>query len=566
MSGAKETPRQKMIGMMYLVLTALLALNVAVDVLDAFKTVNEGLENTYTSVNKKIDDYYYTFEQQYNKNPEKTADVWKKAQDIRTKTDEFINFIEKDIKIAMLLANEGGITEEELLNPKNEEDVIIINPEEIDLTKNRRVFHKMNLNNISGRDKSDNVMYFMLDEGLGQATVLRKKIEEYRKYIIETVESIATIKGYDNHVGLHTEDGIYFDKDGNPQTWQQHNFDHVIAPAAFSIINEIVAEVQTTEFDAISALFKSIGASDFKFNTLEAKVFPKTTYVLKGQNYEADVFIVASDDTREFDAKYARGVKDFSKASANAIQKISSKNGVIKLNIPANAEGEQTIAGVVEMKDPVTGELKPYPFQSSYTVAPPSANVNPTKMNVMYRGLENPISVSAPGFTADQLEITVTNGEKIKGANGELLIKPGDDGFITTVIVSTTVDNKKVVLGSHDFRLKRVPDPMPQLGGKTSGKFKKAELQDATGFFVVMGEDFDFEGYRFEVVSYDVMTQVSGDTRTSRNNRGRLFSNEVKEIFKNARIGQRIYIENIMVKEPDGKERLLETPISIEVN
>ena len=70
MSGAKETPRQKMIGMMYLVLTALLALNVSVEVLDAFSTVNEGLENTTVNIANKIDDYYDTFEQQYNKQPE----------------------------------------------------------------------------------------------------------------------------------------------------------------------------------------------------------------------------------------------------------------------------------------------------------------------------------------------------------------------------------------------------------------------------------------------------------------------------------------------------------------
>ena len=213
MSGAKETPRQKMIGMMYLVLTALLALNVSVDVLNAFKTVNEGLENTYYSVDRKISDYYETFEQQYNKQPEKTAEVWKKAQEIRTKTDEIINFIEKDIKLALLLENQGGISEEELINPKSEDDAIILNPEQTDLTKNRRVFHKIDLNNIKGKDKHDCVANFMLIQD--NATVLRNKIQEYRDYIINTVESTGVVKDYDDNVGLRTEDGLYFDKDGH---------------------------------------------------------------------------------------------------------------------------------------------------------------------------------------------------------------------------------------------------------------------------------------------------------------------------------------------------------------
>ena len=91
MAGGKETPRQKMISMMYLVLTALLALNVSVDILDAFAIVNDGLESSNASVDKKIKDYYTTFEQQYDKQPDKVGEYWSKAQEIRTKTDEIIN-------------------------------------------------------------------------------------------------------------------------------------------------------------------------------------------------------------------------------------------------------------------------------------------------------------------------------------------------------------------------------------------------------------------------------------------------------------------------------------------
>ena len=297
MSGGKETPRQKMIGMMYLVLTALLALNVSADILNAFATVNDGLENTYQSVDKKIEDYYNTFEQQYNKQPEKTAEVWQKAQDIRSKTDEIINFIEKDIKIGLLLLNEGATTEADLLN-REPENALILNPDEIDITKNRRVFHKISLDKVGSKEQYNNPTNFFIEQG--NATTFRNKIEEYRQYIIDVVESTGLISNYESSVGLVT-DAEYKDKEGNPENWEMHNFHHVITPAVISIINEIVTEVQTTEYDAITELYKSIGASDFKFNTLEAKVFPKTTYVLKGQDYEADVFIVASDDTKEFD-------------------------------------------------------------------------------------------------------------------------------------------------------------------------------------------------------------------------------------------------------------------------
>ena len=102
MAGFKETPRQKMISMMYLVLTALLALNVSVDILDAFAIVNDGLEVSNASVERKIEDYYRTFQQQYDRQQEKVAPYWEKAQDIRKHTDEIINFIEKEIKLPLV--------------------------------------------------------------------------------------------------------------------------------------------------------------------------------------------------------------------------------------------------------------------------------------------------------------------------------------------------------------------------------------------------------------------------------------------------------------------------------
>ena len=549
MSGAKETPRQKMIGMMYLVLTALLALNVSVEVLDAFSTVNEGLENTTVNIANKIDDYYDTFEQQYNKQPEKTEKYWKRAQEIRTKTDELVNYIEKDIKLELLKICNGVKDEAELYNPEKEEDIIILNPEEADLSKNRRIFHRINFENLGLKDQHDPVTSFMIT--YGNATNLRSKIDEYRKYIVEAMEAEG-ISNYNDNVALKT-DGTFKTSKGEEINWEYKNFNHVIVPAAFSVINEIIAEIQTTEYDAIAELFKSIGASDFKFNTLEAKVFPKTTYVLKGQDYEADVFIVASDDTKEFDARYARGVKELSKANENAISKVSSQKGIVKIKIPATTIGEQTIAGEIEMKDPVTGEIKPYPFQTSFTVAPPSANVTPTKMNVMYRGLENPISISAPGFTADQINVSVTNGELIK-KNGEYFVKPGKDKNITTVTVSTTIDGKKVILDNCDFRLKLTPDPKPVLNGKAQGSFTKEEVLAAGGFTLTM-PDFDFEGYRSQVVSYNASALIAGTMKQVNNVKGDRFTKEVENLIKNTK---RFYIENIRVRTPDGEERQLD--------
>lgn len=559
MAGGKETPRQKMISMMYLVLTALLALNVSVDILDAFAIVNDGLESSNASVDKKIKDYYTTFEQQYDKQPDKVGEYWSKAQEIRTKTDEIINYIETEIKVPLVEVTEGT-TLEEILNPKDTEAALLRNKEKTDASKNRRVSYEFNLKNISAKDKYDAPTNFMINENHG--TELREKLEEYRQYIITTLQS-SGIHNYSEKVGLRT-DGDYYDANNNKLSWEQKNFYHVILAADIAILNKIIGEIQTTEFDAVSELFKRIGAADYKFNALEARVIPKSTYIMTGQEYEADIFIAAYDTTNKFDVKYAKGIKDFSKANANAVQKMSSKDGVVNLKFIPTGEGEQTYAGIIEMKDPETGEVVPYPFQSSYTVAPPSVTVAPTQMMIFYQGLKNPISVSAPGVSNDKIEVTITKGKIEKGSQpGLYMVEVPSNEKTTTITATAIMDGKKVVLGSYDFRIKRVPNPEAKIAGRSSGKVAKDELQASGGIIPDMG-DFEFGDYQYNIISYTLATIVGGDYKTSGTIRGGRFNQEVNDMIRSAKHGQKLFFENIQAKGPDGVTRTL-NPINIEI-
>lgn len=559
MAGGKETPRQKMISMMYLVLTALLALNVSVDILDAFAIVNDGIESSNASVENKIKDYYITFEQQYEKQPEKAGDYWNKAQEIRVKTDEIINYIESEIKVPLVLVTED-ITKDELFNPKDAKKAILRNPEKADANKHRRISHEFDFKNISAKDKYDESTNLMINEG--KATELRNKLEEYRLYIIGTLQE-AGITNFDNKIGLRT-DGEYYDANNNKLGWEEKNFYHVILAADIAILNKIIGEIQTTEFDAISELFKRIGATDYKFNALEAKVFPKTTYVLQGQDYEADIFIAASDTTRKFDAKYARGVRDFSNANANSVQKASSKNGVVSIKIPTTQEGEQNFAGIVELADPETGEIVPYPFHASYTVAPPSATVAPTQMMILYQGLKNPISVSAPGISNDNIDVEISKGKITKGNQAGLYlveVNAGDKNV--TITASTKIDGKKVILGTHNFRVKRVPNPEAKIGSVSSGKIGKDELLASGGIIPDMG-DFEFGDFQYNIVSFTLATISGGDYKSSGTIKGGRFNQEVNDMIRSAKKGQKLFFENIQAKGPDGITRTL-NPINIEI-
>lgn len=553
MAAAKETPRQKMIGMMYLVLTALLALNVSADILDAFAIVNDGLEKTNASVERKIEDYYDIFEQQYNKEPEKAQEYWTKANEIRLKTDEIINYIENEIKVPLVISTEG-ITKEELFNAKDSKNALVRNADNV-TPENRRVFYEFDLQKVSAKDKYDAATVYMITDG--HATELKQKIQDYRNFVIETLENTG-MSGYGKHVGLLTDvdhNGnkiVYTDNDGQELDWENKHFNHIILTAEIAILNKIVGEIQTTEYDAITELYKKIGSSDFKFESVQARVMQKSDYIIKGQNYEAEIFIAAADTSRAFDVKYYMGTDDYNKATGEPV-KLNSKEGKVILSFPATTVGVHKYAGRIEIPRP-DGTIEQYDFNETFQVAPPSVTVAPTKMMVMYNELQNPISVSAPGFTNNDISITVEGGTyKKDGGDGNYLIEVNKGAKKVKVNV-TAIDDKgnRVDLGSQEFRVKQVPDPVVRIGDITGGKVEK-EVLLATGRIIAVMKDFDFEGFNYTIDSYTVSTYRG--TFIDKQNKGPAFSADVRELISNAQSGQRIQFQDIVVKSPKGEKR-----------
>ena len=555
MSGAKETPRQKMIGMMYLVYTALLAMNVSADILDAFAIVNDGQEKTNASIEIKINDQYNVFENQYNKEPDKTQVYWDKAVEIRDKTDEIINYIEKEIKLPMVLAVEGLESESDLLNPKDADKPLIRNKEKAD-PSNRRVYYDLELKNIGKKDDYDTPTSIMVENDK-KATELKQKIQEYRQYIVTTMEA-AGLHDYNNKVGLLTD----VDQNGNPikymnaadeeVDWEHKNFSHIVFVAEMAILNKIVGEIQTTEYDAVSSLMSRIGATDYKFNKLVARVIAKSDYITQGQDYEAEVFLVAADTMRNFNAKYTMGSNNFT--GKGDVKSVRSSGGIVKLKLPGKNIGEQRYAGVIEMTNPETGDTEYHNFSASYLVAAPTATVAPTKMMVMYKDLQNPISVSAPGVANEDIQVNVEGGKltKDKGA-GNYFVEPNTGVNIVKVKVSAKKDGKVVPLATQDFRVKPVPNPVVNIGGYIVGGKVEKEVLAAAGRIAASMKDFDFEGYNYTVDSYTVSTYKG--TFIDKKNYGPKFSGEVMDIINNARSGQKITFVDIMVKSPKGELR-----------
>lgn len=552
MAGYKETPRQKMIGMMYLVLTALLALNVSKDILNAFIVVNDSMESTNESFATKISSQYARFESQYNINPGKVEEYWVVAKDVREKSDELINYIE-DLKIDLVAGSERVAREEAI----KEFFVLDTVPDQFNPGQTKEQY-VLRLNDVPTKDKYDEPTNYLIGQNKnGKAYELSDKMTAYRDYILGIVGD-----QFKNRIGLVTA-GKYRDASGTSMDWEYYNFYRTILAADITILNKIIAEVQTAEFDAINYLYANISEKDFKFDNVAAKVIPKATYIIQGQNYEAEVLVAAYDSKTKSQVKVLRGADKITSANIGNAQVFNSVNGTVKLDFPGSSVGPQRYAGVIEMRDPATQELSQYDFSGEYIVAPPALTVSPLKMNVLYAELQNPISISSPGIATEYLTPTITKGKLTKKSDGTWEAEVPITEKLTTISATANIDGKTINLGSYDFRIKRVPKPIATIAGMTEGKIDRDALV-AAGAIIPDLEDFDFENYYYEIVSYELESIVGGDLQSTGTVRSNRFNDAVKNTIKGARRGQKLFFMNIQAKSPAGRAVTL-NPINLEI-
>lgn len=554
MAGYKETPRQKMIAMMYLVLTALLALNVSKEILNAFLVVNESMESTNSIVTSKIDDAHAKFKMQYDLNKEKVEPFYKDAIRIKEKADELTEYI-KHLEFQLVMYAE------------RKDSMEVIEMFYFDTIINGKQQKFLNLQEVETIDKFDRVSHYMVGTGdvpgEGEAYVLSEKMQEFRELVLK----IMNLPPNSTKVGLITNmEGVtYRDADGQRQDWEQHNFYTTILAADVTILNRIIGEVKSAEYNAINYLYSSVSESDFKFDKVEAKIIPKSTYILLGQDYEAQVLVAAFDEKMEATVRYLQGADNLTKENYSKATEQQGKAGVVTLNWTPRAEGIQKYAGVIEMLDPATNEITPYPFNGEYIVAPPALTVSPLKMNVLYIGVDNPVGISSPGIPIDKIQPKIGHGVLKKDANGKdwiVRINEMPNGVTKTNISATAeIDGKSQVLGNVEFRVKRVPTPTAEIAGQTDGQMDKNRLL-AAGAIIPNMRDFEFEIY-YEVTGYTFGTIINGDW-LPKNVRGNRFNDEINDIIRNGKRKQKFFFENIQAKGPDGTIRSL-NPVNIEL-
>lgn len=536
MAGYKETPRQKMIGMMYLVLTALLALNVSKDILNAFVIVNQGLVTSQVNTTSKNDLFYSEFEKALKENPVKVKPYYDNAIKAQKYTEEIVKYI-KELRTQIISFTEFGVKEKSA------------DPAQWGIADT------MQLSGVSAKDNYDKPMEILIgqseDGSAGSGTVLKTKLEEFKKNMIALLFNQKDKDAAEKSFPIDTKDAYSY-TEGKIENWVMRNFYHTVLAADVSLLNKFLVDVKTVEGDVVAKLFSAVDASSFKFDKIVGRVVSESNYILLGSEYKANIFLAAYDSKKSPDIY----IGDTNTHVGELLDKTKFEDGMGVYTRAGSGIGEQKYTGWISLVTPGATTPTYYNFGSSFMVGQPSATVSADKMNVFYIGIANPVTISVPGVANAAVKASISAGGTLTSTGaGKYSVMVTNAAKTVTITVMADMAGKVTSMGTSTFRVKRVPDPVPTIGNSTGGVISKALLAASGGIIPVM-KDFDFEGANFVITSFTMTMNVKGDL-IEKNAVGNRLTSEMTTMIKAAANGTKVYLENIKAKGPDGSPRSL---------
>ena len=514
MAGGKQTPRQRMIGILYLVLLGLIALDVPDNLLDAFKNITVSLDTSSKNVTKGINDTYSTFEKtKLIQQRDRAAPIYaraKVASKISKNLDDYID------SLRALLVREGG---------------------GIDQT----------INDVSARDNLDISPRIMIEDK--KADELRQKIDYTRNQLLAQLKNDKEREGID--FSLNALDPR--PTTGQPtKDWQQAYFgDGVPLGAALTTLAKIQTDNKNAENEVVKRILGEVDQALVNLDQYNAVAVAPTSYVLVGQPYTADVFLTAYDSKLTPDIKVD---------GAN----LPTEAGKGKYTGSTSTEGLHTWSATVNVKQ-TDGTYKQYTTPpQTYMVARPSAVVSPDKMNVLYIGIPNPVSVSSPGIANKDLRVSISNGS-INATNptaGQYEANVSSVGT-ATISISGQIGGKTTALGSKLFRIKKIPNPIAEFAGTSGGSQNTPTIQGQNYIFATL-KDFEFD-LKFNIKSYKLTIIRPRQDAVTVDGYGGTLSQEVKDKLRLVSPGTRLIFEEIYAVGPDKTPRLLNS-ITIKAN
>jgi len=534
MSGGNcpETPRQKMIGMMYLFYTALLALNVSSEIITAFVKINDSIQKTTANYSEKTKALYAKIDSKAQEQPGKYTKLAQQAHDIEAMANKFYNDIDR-LKLMIIQTSQG-------------KDATL----ESELKK---------------KDDINSATIVMVGEGgpmMGDS--LRGWMDLYRTTLLAIVED-TSLTVYKN-INKNLEVVDQKDDDKEPWSWQETICRGMPMIGTIAMLSKLQADIRNSEADILEFMIADLEGLDIRITSLEGLVSSPRSFIVRGGTYTSSVFLGARDTSMRPTVylTYSAPFYDSTVVDGKVIYKLRAGADYDTLPLDASGKGQHTrdCGGVGDFN---YGGLVHYvsnkgemwlPYSAAYQVGDAGFTVSASKCNVFYRGLENPVEVAVSGYPKESVSVSISGGASIRGAAG---------GYIVTVPTSVTAKQVQITvsvktpeggrtLGSAPFNVLNVPPPTIFIAGayKDGAKVPKAAIQRSPTLTARLESDFfPFEGISYSIVSYEFMYQVRGVTQTVQGTGSSIPANIIAEMQKMGS-GSAASFTNIKVSGPSG--------------
>jgi len=490
MSIPKE-PRQLMINLMYLVLTAMLALNVSAEIINAFFMVDKGIKKSNAIVGTANESIIKAITRQVEAYPEykEYEGKAKKAHDLAKEFYDYVQVLRDNI-----IEESGGYAEDGKPAGKKDKEV---------------------------------TTRLLVDEGKGAD--LEKEIIKIREALLALIDDEADRKSLSTKLALEIDDAY---KSSDKKDWASYNFDHMPVAAVLPMFSKFQNDAKTSETALLNYFAEKAKGTKITFDSFEPVVSAKKGYVIKGEKYEADVFLSASSKQNSGNTKI----------SVNG-SSLPVRDGKGKYEVSTSSTGTKKYTVSISVTNPLTKKTESFKKEFEYEVGERSVTVSADMMNVFYIGVDNPVSVVAAGISSNQLNVSgsgINLSSKGGGKYNVTATRPGE--------ASITVSGGGLASTKFDFRVKRIPDPIARLGKEDSGSL-------GTGAFRAQGgvgawlDNFDFDA-RCQIEGFILTRVAKRQDPVDAVNSGARFGSQAQRLIDMASPGDIYYFENVKARCP----------------
>ena len=521
-----------MINIMYLVLMALLALNVSAEVMNAFTTLDEGNKNSIATVNEQLNTTVSGLESLLNEDSKiKFKPILPVVQEIQREVASYNTYVEGlRNQLIDMSGDQNGTADEGDYIEKGGHTVL------------------------RGLKNKDVTTRFLVlgDDGEGgnpgAGAELKDRTLQTRARLIELYSNLLNEKGSDFNrseeevatliasasQNMPFGDGLEeFEPTDDHPTWESFRFGHMPVAAVLPLMSQMQSDLKVSEANLVNSLAELSGGKVVEVDNFFPVFEADRSYVIGGERLNAKVSVGAFASTlnpADVDLR------------VNGQRIPIGADGKGDFSLVASGSGPKTLRTSVSVRNPLTGEVKSSEGSFTYEVGRRSVAVAADKMNVFYIGVPNPITVSAAGVASSDVRVNAS-GANLSGSFPKYTVtasRPGD------AKVSVTAGGQN--LGSFDFRVKRIPDPIAKVGGEKGGNMRSNVFKAQRGLYAEL-ENFDFDA-KCNIAGYELVYVPKRADAVPSVNQGGPFNGKSRQLIDRAKPGDVFYMNNIRAKCP----------------